>query len=143
MPIDNDNRAPVKAMIKTQYGPVIERTLCTFILKDLAEIMSSMKMMSNSNLNWQQRMQAREEFLRSTQVKRSLLVRLQALKYMRHDMIDEVIKQYDLKLPFDEIAFYHDVMAEIAKAFENQLWEWIQFHQYEHIHAHLNRLIAH
>jgi len=143
MTIDKENRPLVKAMIKTQYGPVIERTLCAFILTDLNEMMSSATISSKKQLSFQQYMQARQEFMLSTQVKTRLLMRLNSLRYLRNDMITEILKQYDLKLPIDEIAYYHDVLSEIAIKFEKKLEDWIKGNHYYRISNHLNKLTSH
>ena len=138
MPVDKDNGPAIKAMIKTTYAPVLQRTLLGFIMKDLAEIAASMKITTKAKLTPQQRVMLIEEQLQSNGIKKTLLVRLNALRHLRHAIATEVIEQYDLRLANDEISFYYDVMEEILENYELQVQEWIVGGAYDEMHRALS-----
>ena len=142
MMIDKDQAPVIKAHILSSYGGTLERTLLTFILKDLMEITASMKLTTSKELNYFQIQALKQEQMQTPQIKRSLMARLNSLRQLRDDVIEEVMKNYGLKLSEDDLNFYHEVMTEHLIKAENQLEEWIKGGAYKSITRRLNQLIA-
>src|ERR1700679_3940821 len=138
MTIDKDQAPILQAIIKTTYGPVLMRTLAHYIMRHLDEIIRSMQITTKMRLTVMQRLRLIDEQLQSSQVRRALLVGLDALKRQRGDLANELILQYGLKLPPDEIDFYQDYMQQLLMGHEKQMEEWIWNGDYDAIKHTLN-----
>lgn len=102
--IDKDQKAILEAMIKTTYTPVILRTIINLVFLDISKIRESYKVVRPSMM----------ALLDDPKVAGQLIKALDLVHYRQKDeLIDEIIKQYDLSLNKDEIDFYHECMGKI------------------------------
>lgn len=113
MTIDVDQAPILKAMIRTSYSGVIQRTLIHYVLLDLGEIASSMKITTRAHLTIYDKLALVDQQLKSEQVKRALCAGLDMNVRRRGDIVAEITTQYGLSIKGDEADFYHEHMEEI------------------------------
>ena len=135
--LDKDQLPILKAIIKASYGNVLMRVLAHSIMVALDEIIRSMRITSKRQLTVMERIQLIDSQIRTTQVRNALLISLDALKRDRESIVNEVIRQYGLKVPHDEIDFYQDEMQELLKGYENEIEVWIWNGDYDAIRHQL------
>lgn len=111
--IDIDQVPILKAMIRTTYSGVILRTLIHYVLLDLGEIASSMKITTRAHLTIFDKLALVDQQLKSDQVKRALCAGLDANVRRKGDIVAEITTQYGLTLATDEIDFYHEHMEQV------------------------------
>lgn len=138
MAIDKDQEPILKAMINASYSGVILRTICHYVLIDLAEISSSMKISSSRHMNLLEKLIMYDQELQSDHVKKSLLCCLNMIKRKRDDIVNEIIRQYGLTLAHDEIDFYQDEMGFIFDDFIKYTRDLIQAGEYGMLRSLVN-----
>lgn len=142
MTIDKDQEPLIKAHILTSYGNTVERTLLAFIIKDINEIAATMRITTSKKLNYAQIQALKHEEMQSKEVKRSLIVRLNVLRRIEEDIINEVLKVYGLNLSKDDLQFYHDVLGEHLRQCANHIEDLIRDGNLLGINYRLNQLTA-
>ena len=94
------------------YEPVIQRTIAQMILADIGDITYHFNQSTIGNSE-EIRNTLKLDYLFSEHCKRSLVGRLLDVHAPRkHDVVDEIIKQYNLTLMKDEQELYHQKMGD-------------------------------
>jgi len=111
MKLEKEQLALVRAMIETTYRPIIQRAIVNLVLLNVSQALTTVKAKSVIDRNQQSL-----NLLHSSDCKRALLVSLMNVHIKKGpDMIDEIIKQYNLSLNADEISLYHYEMEAIFR----------------------------
>lgn len=121
--IDKDQQGPILLMIREFYQPVMMRAFVNLVMIDISQITLGaphidVKKILGTDKCQKALMQSLDEYHRPR----------------KHDLIDEIIRQYGLALRKDELDFYHEKMGAMADEIIDYLQGLIKVFNYKHLY---------
>lgn len=122
--IDKDQKPIVLAMLKTVYTPIILRSIINLVILDISQIMFYAKTKQESR-----------KIMHSDECLNALLTSLEINhKPRKGDLIQEILRQYQLHLNKDETDFYHQYMGQIFDVQLDHVRDLLNAKNYAHLY---------
>lgn len=106
-------------MAQNTYKEVIKKTICLYVMKNLAEINDSIKIEVVGGSSIHDYITTKNalflELCKTDSVKRELLTTLSDVKYRKEDVVAEIMKQYGIDVG-SNVTYIHDALCRMFDA---------------------------